>query len=833
MAPSIPLPLLLLAAFFSVSNSAGFESNFKGEEYISYDLRSNRIATETNHISMQFKTFHPSGLVMHSSGTQGDFVTLEMIHGKLRLTIDLGNTRTMSGKHHVIVGENLDDNKWHTVKVARNQRSLLLTLDNKETRTNTAGSFVRLDLDKFIFVGGVDRSLPDDYHGARDAPNFKGCLKDVYFDFIDILYGAQYELLYYSTYGRLSYICPLDDYTPVGFPSLNTHLRLTDLSPNNFTVWLSFRTYSGDGVLAFKMSTDARVYLSLVHAKLELEIRIGTDRPIKISLGENLNDGLWHDVTSGINRKELWLTLDDKPEVRHANPWLKNIGKFRRRTYIGSGTQKTGFVGCMNNIKLNGALVRPRKLSKEVAGAVIGRCSITSKCFPNPCQNGGACKESWDSYTCDCQGTFYEGATCEVPLYRSTCEEYKTLGISEDSYCKVDPDGKGPLGSFAVMCNMTNPEAKTVVSHNKQMRQEVTQDASNFHGFYFHHINYQHDLASIRALIVKSKRCRQYISFNCFNTLILNAPNGPAHAQWLSRTGVLQNYWGGAPADRQICACGVDGTCADPTKYCNCDIGDSVWREDAGYLRDKNALPVSMLQFTEDASRSYFTLGPLECFGYDGTPVVQHSSSGSIMSSACRPITPSPTELEPSAPPFVPTAWISKGSRTAMTENTDKGGGLTIQNTITTKGKTVTLPPVTPTTGYPSAWGNSSIAHVTRVTEYEYSEKFIVLVVSSVIALVLLVIVVVILLLRRSGRTYISCAVCKRCRNKRSIPEIEIYRHSMYSDSPEVLQLEDMRPSSVELGAYNLRNGQAVYHSVHQTGSVKKFVSFSSSTAKI
>ncbi|EDO39259.1 predicted protein [Nematostella vectensis] len=84
MAPSIPLPLLLLAAFFSVSNSAGFESNFKGEEYISYDLRSNRIATETNHISMQFKTFHPSGLVMHSSGTQGDFVTLEMIHGKLR-----------------------------------------------------------------------------------------------------------------------------------------------------------------------------------------------------------------------------------------------------------------------------------------------------------------------------------------------------------------------------------------------------------------------------------------------------------------------------------------------------------------------------------------------------------------------------------------------------------------------------------------------------------------------------------------------------------------------------------------------------------------------------
>lgn len=76
--------LLLSLLVLGVSSSSGFEVDFKGPQYISYDLRSNRISAESNQISLEFKTFHPSGLLVYSSGTQGDFITLELIHSKLR-----------------------------------------------------------------------------------------------------------------------------------------------------------------------------------------------------------------------------------------------------------------------------------------------------------------------------------------------------------------------------------------------------------------------------------------------------------------------------------------------------------------------------------------------------------------------------------------------------------------------------------------------------------------------------------------------------------------------------------------------------------------------------
>lgn len=39
-------------------------------------------------------------------------------------------------------------------------------------------------------------------------------------------------------------------------------------------------------------------------------------------------------------------------------------------------------------------------------------------------------------------------------IYEPSCEAYKHLGRSSDTYW-VDPDGSGPLGPFKVNCNMT------------------------------------------------------------------------------------------------------------------------------------------------------------------------------------------------------------------------------------------------------------------------------------------------------------------------------------------------------------------------------------------
>lgn len=509
------------------------------------------------------------------------------IFGIFRFTINLGSSKTISGKHTVLLGNNLSDNKWHEVKVDRNQHTLEVTVDKFRSQSTTPGSFVRLNLDTFVYVGGLDRSVSG---GAPSTRNFYGCLKNLYFDFIDIFYGAKMDDNGFDTHGFVRFYCPDISYVPVNFPEPDTHLKLSKHSPKNFSVELSFRTYDGNGILVYKQSARARLYLSLVSGKLELEVRVEPDKPIKISVGEALNDGMWHDVIAGVTRNDMWLQLDRKPELRHENPWLADIGDFRSRVYIGYGTQKTGFVGCMHRIKLNGNLVGLARLSgSRISGAVINRCEITNKCFPNPCRNGGRCLQTWQASQCDCGGTFYHGDRCSIPLYRATCQEYKALGMVQDAYCKVDPDGTGPLGTFDVLCNMTASDAaKTIINHDKEGKHQVTLDATDLGSHYFQRISYGSNLqvASIRALILRSANCRQFIRYDCYNSKLLNSPIGPEHVQWLSSNAVPQNYWGGAPAGSNKCACGVKKTCVDPSKYCNCDAdGDDKWREDSGELK--------------------------------------------------------------------------------------------------------------------------------------------------------------------------------------------------------------------------------------------------------
>ena len=82
---------------------------------------------------------------------------------------------------------------------------------------------------------------------------------------------------------------------------------------------------------------------------------------------------------------------------------------------------------------------------------------------------------------------------------------------------------------------------------------------------------------------------------------------------------------------------------ADRHLDCNCDIGDLEWRNDKGFLTDKSALPVTMMQFSVDqqkgrTQRSTFTVGHMECFGTaplpttTSTPTTQSTTHSTIQS---------------------------------------------------------------------------------------------------------------------------------------------------------------------------------------------------------
>ncbi|KAJ7370342.1 hypothetical protein OS493_032840 [Desmophyllum pertusum] len=129
--------------------------------------------------------------------------------------------------------------------------------------------------------------------------------------------------------------------------------------------------------------------------------------------------------------------------------------------------------------------------------------------------------------------------------------------------------------------------------------------------------------------------------------------------------------------------------------------------------------------------------------------------------------------------------------------------GVTVHSSITTKGKTVTLPPVTPvepkTAPKVLVITNGSVSYITRIKGgVVYDARFIILITSSVLAFILLICVIIFVFLKRSGRRYVCCISCKNCRRRKSIPDIEVYRHSVRTDSPDVVQLDEMNRGAVE-----------------------------------
>ena len=179
---------------------------------------------------------------------------------------------------------------------------------------------------------------------------------------------------------------------------------------------------------------------------------------------------------------------------------------------------------------------------------------------------------------------------------------------------------------FTVDCDMTdkNKVGVTVISHDSENRTLV--QGCDPGGCYSRNIQYiGADLHQLGNLTAISAHCEQFIKYECHHSVFLF--NGYVFGWWVSRDGVKMTYWGGSNSSfPHKCACGVTSTCADPSKGCNCDKNDAVWREDSGLLTNKSQLPVKQLRFgdvgvyTDNTDeQGYHTLGKLKCYEMSGT----------------------------------------------------------------------------------------------------------------------------------------------------------------------------------------------------------------------
>ena len=217
-----------------------------------------------------------------------------------------------------------------------------------------------------------------------------------------------------------------------------------------------------------------------------------------------------------------------------------------------------------------------------------------------------------------CEFFFNHSAGFSKVIFPRSCADFKNSDpkASSGRYV-IDPDGEKVLSPFTVYCDMNdkNGVGVTVISHDSENRTLV--NGKEAPGSYSHNIHYTGaSLSQLASLTRVSLRCEQFIKYECYHSRLLHSNKKGPFGWWVSRDDDKMTYWGGATENGK-CACGMNNTCANSDRGCNCDKNDKKWREDSGFLTDKTKLPVKQLRFGDTGGtkeQGYHTLGKLKCY---------------------------------------------------------------------------------------------------------------------------------------------------------------------------------------------------------------------------
>lgn len=101
----------------------------------------------------QFKTTEPNGLLVYC-GDGTDFVTIELVDGRIHYAFDLGGgTTVMKANTRTIMNDNL----WHEVSISRDSRNRhVLKVDSSAVIARADAKANNLDLTENLYIGGVE-----------------------------------------------------------------------------------------------------------------------------------------------------------------------------------------------------------------------------------------------------------------------------------------------------------------------------------------------------------------------------------------------------------------------------------------------------------------------------------------------------------------------------------------------------------------------------------------------------------------------------------------------------------------------------------------------------
>ncbi|VFV22464.1 contactin-associated partial [Lynx pardinus] len=602
--------------------------NFDGKSSLIYTLNQKSVSPTKDVISLKFKTRQTDGILLHREGQNGKHVTLELVKGRLILSLNSGHANLPSPDARVTLtlGSLLDDQHWHSVLLELLNAHVNFTVDRHTQHFQAKGGSRYLDLDDEISFGGIPGHRKSVVFPRK---NFHGCFENLYYNGVDIIDLSKKRKPQTLVVGNVSYSCSHLQIVPVTFLSSSSYLALPGASgEDKVSVAFQFRTWNRAGLLLtsqLKHGSGALV-LVLNDGKLKLSLSQPGHPSRDITAGAGLSDGQWHSVSLSLKGSHLSVMVDgEAASVAHSLRGRIDSGD----TYYlggcpdgvsgsGCGGPLGGFQGCLRLISIGDKAVDPITVQQGALGSFrdlqIDTCGLTDRCLPSYCEHGGECSQSWDTFSCDCAHTGYLGATCHSPLYEQSCEAHKHRGDSSGLYY-IDSDGSGPLEPALVYCNMTDTTGTSVQHNGSHLARVKSSDGESPHPVAF---KYTASMDQLQAIIDRADHCQQELAFHCKKSRLSARHGGTPVSRWVGRTNETHTYWGGSLPDAQKCACGLQGNCLDSQYYCNCDADRNEWTSDTIVLSHKEHLPVIQVVMRDTGrphSEAAYALGPLLCWG--------------------------------------------------------------------------------------------------------------------------------------------------------------------------------------------------------------------------
>uniref|UniRef100_A0A8P4KAE0 Laminin, alpha 1 n=1 Tax=Dicentrarchus labrax TaxID=13489 RepID=A0A8P4KAE0_DICLA len=258
-------------------------------------------ATSTS-IVLLFKTLSPGGLLLYlASNNTRDFLSMELVEGRVRLTFDLG-----SGALILTSNRKYNTGVWYKITLQRSKRkgttiNIYTTTEVLEAESpGTASDLNRSDLDP-IYIGGLPASRP--IRRQVVSRSYVGCIKNVEiarsnFDLLRDAFGVRKGCVLEAV---RSVSVLAGGFVQIAPRSLGQEVEL----------FLSFSTNNQSGVVLAAFSDDPthrQVRQTHTHTHLgSTTRRVMVVKPV----GGSFSDGIKHSVIITINRKSLSMQVDE------------------------------------------------------------------------------------------------------------------------------------------------------------------------------------------------------------------------------------------------------------------------------------------------------------------------------------------------------------------------------------------------------------------------------------------------------------------------------------------------------------------------------------------